>query len=58
MCDKIEENRIIYKIEDSFFATKKLRYIGKLTNTLRIQLKKGDETFSEKTKGFHLTYAW
>ena len=45
MYDKIEENRIIYKIEE-FFA-KKLRYIDKLKNAIRIQLKKKDEAFSE-----------
>ena len=49
MCDKIEENRIIYIIE---FLQKKLRYNDKLTNTLRIQLKKEDETFFHKMKIF------
>ena len=56
MCDKIQKNSIIYKIEDSF--SKKLRYNDKLTDTIRIQLKKEEKTFSHKTTAFHLTYLW
>ena len=50
MFDKIEKNRIIYKIED-FFA-KKLRCNDKFAKTIRIQWKKEDETFSNKTEDF------
>ena len=40
---------------EEFFA-KKLRCNDKMTNTIRIQLKKEDETFSDKSENFQLTY--
>ena len=48
---KIEDN-IIYSIKDFL---KKLNCNDKHTNTLRTQLKKEEEIYSDKIEGFHLT---
>ena len=49
-------HKVIYKIKD--FFEKKFRYIYRHRNTIRIQLKNGVETFSDKTGDYHLTYVW
>ena len=53
---KLRKLRIIYNIE--VFLQKILRYNDKLANTIRIQLKKEDKTFSDKTEDFYVTYVW
>ena len=50
MYDKIEDNKVIYEIED--FLEKELRSNDKHTNTIRIQLKKEEEIFCDKTENF------
>ena len=54
MHDKIEDNKIIYKIE-VFLKRKNLTYKYSHTNTFRIKLKDKVETFSYKTEDFHIT---
>ena len=54
MFDKIENNRIIYKIED--FFEKKGIYNDRLTNTFRIYEKEEMETFLDNTEYFHIPY--
>ena len=38
------------------FWKKILSFNQKHTNTIRMQLKKDEETYSDKTEDFHLTY--
>ena len=50
---KIEDS-LIYKLK--FFLRKNHRCNDKHTNRIRIQLKKEEETFSDKNEDFHPTF--
>ena len=39
------------------FSKKTHKHINELSNTIRIQLKKEDETFFDKTEDLYITYA-
>ena len=56
MYDKIEDNLMKFIKLKIFW--KKFRINDKCTNTIWIQLKKEENTVSDKTEDFYLTYLW
>ena len=54
MYNKIEDNKVFYEIEDCL--KKNLRCSDQHRNSIRVQLKQEEETFSDKIEDFYLTY--